>query len=222
MTQEAEPIRAPAAERRLEMRDFRFDFGVAQGGLPILVFWIANNMGPTQVAIVLALAVAVVVFVRNRQSGVIRALTVVSFAIVAASGVAGLVLASDKAFAAQNIVSDFAFAAIGLGSLAMRKPIIGVITRELIPGLRRLLPVDDRTFVMLTIGWVVLNLVQAVVRIYLLDVMSANTYIIVSRVFAFPLNVAFIAAVFVLVSRRVREERLPVETLQREELKPDA
>ena len=185
--------------------DLKFNYGVAQGGFPVLVFWIANNMGPTELALVLAFVTAVAVIVRNRQSGVIRALSILGFVVVAASAVAGLILASDKAFAAQNIVSDLALVVIGLGSVVLGRPIIGMITRELIPGLRQMLPEADRTFVILTLGFVALNLVQAIVRIYMLEAMSANTYIIVSRVFAVPLNLAFFVAAWMLVSRRVRD-----------------
>jgi intracellular septation protein A len=214
MTEDAEPLSRPRRPRQLDMRDMQFNYGVAQGGLPVLVFWIANNVTESEVALVLAFVTAVAVIARNRQSGVIRVLSILGFVIVALSAIAGLLLDNDKAFAAQNIVSDFALATIGLGSIALRKPIVGVIARELVPGLRPILPVVDRTFITLTLIFVALNLVQAVVRIWMLDAYSTNTYIVVSRVFAFPLNVAYFVYAWWLVSRRVRSEGVPAESLE--------
>jgi intracellular septation protein A len=216
MTDDADARPPHRRNSRVDLSDLRFNYGVAQSGLPILVFWIANNAGPTEVALVLAFVTAVAVVVRNKQSGVIRMLSILSFVIVAAAAVAGLILDNDKAFAAQNIVSDFAMAAIGLGSIAVARPIIGVISRELVPGLRPILPVTDRTFVILTVAFVVLNLFQAIVRIYMLDAMSTNTYIIVSRVFALPLNIAFFGLAWYMVSRRVGDATTPSPPLRGE------
>lgn len=212
MTNEAEPFPAPNSRRNIDIADLRFNYGVAEGGLPVFIFWVANNLGPTQVALVLAFVTAVAVIARNRKSGVIRLLSVLGFVIVAASAVAGFVLDSDKAFAAQNIVSDIALAAIALISVLMGRPIMGLIIREMVPALRTVLHETDRTFVVLTLSFVALNLFQAAVRIYMLDEFSANTYIVVSRIFAFPLNLGFIGLAWLLVARRLSRETWPTPT----------
>lgn len=179
------------------------NYGVLEGGAPVIVFWIANNLGPAPVAIVLSFLAAAVVFARNRKSGIVRVLSIVGFAIVAASAAVGLAFNSDKAFAAQNIVSDVSFVVIGLVSLAMQRPFVGPITRELIPALRPHLLDTDRVFYVLTVVNIALNVAQAVMRTWLIDVLSTNDYVVLSRVTAIPFNVGYFGLAYVLIVRRL-------------------
>ncbi len=197
--------RRRSASSVLEPRYLQFNGSIAQGGIPVAVFWIANNLGPSQVAIVLSFIAAAAVFIRNRDSGVIRALSLLGFVIVAASAAAGLLLANDKAFVAQNIASDFAFVVISLGSVILGKPLIGYVARELLPALRPHIAATERVFVILTLLNAVLNLGQGVVRIWMLDVLSTNDYVILSRVIGLPTNLLFFGLAYVLIKRRLAE-----------------
>lgn len=199
------PHRRRSASSALQPRYLQFNGSVAEGGIPVAVFWVANNLGPSSVAIALSFIAAAVVFMRNRDSGVIRALSLLGFLIVAASAGAGLLLANDKAFAAQNIASDFAFVVISLGSVLVGKPLIGYVARELLPALRPHLLATERVFVILTLLNAFINLVTGVVRFWMLDVMDTNDYVILSRVIGIPTNLAFFGLAYLLIRRRLAE-----------------
>lgn len=203
VSSEAETAGPTRARHAIDPRYLQLNYGVLEGGAPVIVFWIANNLGPSSVAIVLSFLTAAFVFIRNRKSGIVRVLSIVSFAIVAASAAAGLLLNSDKAFASQNIVSDVSFVVIGLVSLAIRKPFVGPLTRELIPALRPLLSDVDRVFVVLTVVNIAINASQAVIRVWLLDAMTTNDYVIVSRIIGIPFNLGYFALAYVLIVRRL-------------------
>lgn len=203
VSSEAESAGPTRARHAVDPRYLQLNYGVLEGGAPVIVFWVANNIGPSSVAIVLSFLTAAFVFARNRKSGIVRVLSIVSFAIVAASAGAGLALNNDKAFAAQNIVSDVSFVVIGVVSLIIRKPFVGPLTRELIPALRPLLSDVDRVFVVLTVVNIAINAAQAVIRIWLLDALSTNDYVVVSRVIGIPFNVGYFGLAYVLIVRRL-------------------
>lgn len=188
-------------EDRLRRGYLRPDFRVWIGGLPALVFLVVNWQTTTEVAITGSFAASVLVFVRNPGSGVIRALSALSFSVVAASAAAGLILDSGKAFVAQNLIGDFVIAAVFLVSVLIRRPMIGAIAREMVPAMKPVLAIDHPVFVRLTLINVALNVVSGVVRIFLLDALSENQYVIVSRALGFPPNVLYFLYAYREVTR---------------------
>jgi hypothetical protein len=202
MTTDAEPL--PAG--RVTLRDFRFNPSVLEGALPVLVFWVVNQFADAPISISASFLAAIVVFVRNKQSGVIRALGVLGFVIVAASAGVGLVLDSDKAFAAQNIVSDFVVVPIALGSLVIGRPLAGAVGRELFPAIRPLVPERHAVFVLLTLLVVAINLSTGLIRLVMIDALSTNDYVILSRVIGVPFNILLFGLGYLLVFRVVERE----------------
>jgi hypothetical protein len=194
------------------MRDFRYNPAMAEGILPALVFWVLNQFSDPRVAIAASFATAVVVFYRNRDSGVIRFLSAMSFAIIAASAVVGLVFESDKAFAAQNIVSDFLTVPMALGTIFVGRPLVGMVTRELVPAVRPLMAVDHSAFVWLTVIVVAVNFTTGVIRWYMLDALSTNDYVILSRVLGVPFNILYFAVCFYWVRWEV-ERAMAAQTV---------
>jgi intracellular septation protein A len=178
-------------EDRMRRGYLRPDFRVFVGVLPSVVFLVANSMWSTQVAIAASFVVATIVFARYPGSGVIRALTMVSFVVVFASAVVGLALDSGKAFVAQNMVGDFLIAAIFTGSVIIGRPMIGAIAREMVPAIQPIMAIDHQVFVKLTLLNAGVNLVTGIMRLFLLDALTENQYVIVSRVLGFPLAAAF-------------------------------
>jgi hypothetical protein len=175
------------ARDRARVRDFmQIDAGVFQGFLPALVFLVANRFGPTQLAIALSFAVAVWVFARNKSSGVIRFLSAIGFLIVAFSAILGLALNSDRAFVAQNIFADVVFALLFLGSVLAGRPLIGAIARELVPGIKPVMHVGLPVFAHLSLLSAAINAVSAVVRYFMIENMSVDAYIILSRAVFIP------------------------------------
>jgi hypothetical protein len=177
-----------------------------EGGLPVVVFWLVNQFADAPVSISASFVAAIIVFARNKQSGVIRALSVLGFVIVAASAAVGLTINSDKAFAAQNIVSDFVIVPIALGSILVGRPLAGAVGRELFPAIRPIVPERHRVFVFLTLLVVAINLSTGVIRLLMIDTLSTNDYVLLSRVIGIPFNILLFGLAFVLVLRVIDGE----------------
>jgi intracellular septation protein A len=211
------PPRRDASPARV--RDFmQIDASVFQGFLPAIVFLVANRLGPVQIAIILSFATAAWVFARNKSSGVIRMLSAVGFLLVALSTVIGLALNSDRAFVAQNIFADVVFAALFLGSVATRRPLIGAIARELVPGIRPVMHIGLPVFAQLSLVSAAINVVSAIVRYFMIESMSVDAYVILSRVVFIPVNIAFVVLCYVTITRtaiRIWPEDEPYEHLRR-------
>jgi hypothetical protein len=192
-------VEGAARRRALSPRDLRINSAVFEGALPVLVFWLLNQAADPRIAIAGSFATAVVVFMRNRDSGVIRFLSTVGFAVVAASAVVGLIFESDKAFAAQNIVSDFLTVPLGIGTIVVGRPLVGMITRELVPAIRPYMAVTHSTFVWLTLISVAINASTGVMRWYMLDALSTNDYVILSRILGIPFNILYFGGAFLWI-----------------------
>jgi hypothetical protein len=162
--------------------------------------------------------VSAIVFLRNRARGVIRLLSVLGFSIVTVSTIIGIVADSGRAFAAQNIVADIIFAAIFIGSVLVGRPFIGLIARDLVPGIRPVMELRNPVFVRLTLLSAAINIVSAVARGFMIANLSVNAYVIVSRLVFLPINIAFIALCYVMVTRtaiRIWPADVPYEHLRR-------
>jgi len=94
--------------RKLAHGDFSaVDWRIFWSLLPLVVFLVLNSFWPedlwrTQVAIVASFAASTWVFATNRDSGVIRFITVLGFIVVAGSAVVGLAADSAKADAMRT------------------------------------------------------------------------------------------------------------------------
>jgi len=185
------PVGAGEVEARMQRGYMRPDLRVFLGVLPPVAFLAANALSTTQVAIVASFVVSAVVFASNPGSGVIRALSVISFVVVAISAATGLALNSGKAFVAQNLIGDFLISAIFLGSVFIGRPMIGAIAREMVPSMKPVMPIDHRVFMRLTLISAGVNVASGVMRLLLLDALTENQYVIASRLLGFPLGVAF-------------------------------
>ena len=192
--------------RKLAQGDFSaVDWRIFWSLLPLVVFLVLNSFWPedlwrTQVAIVASFAASTWVFAINRDSGVIRFITVLGFVVVAGSAVVGLVADSAKAFAAQNIYSDFLVAVVCLTSVVIGRPLVGAVARESIPALRTLMDPKHRLFVVLTLVFMAYNIGTGIFRIFLLGEFSANEYVLVSRVTS-PISIAFFLACYFTIKR---------------------
>jgi intracellular septation protein A len=192
------------SEGRGEIRPWEYvrpDFRVLEGGIPAFAFLIVNSLWDTRVAIGISFAASIWVFVRNQSSGVIRFLSVMSFLITAGSAAVGLAFSSDTAFVAQNMVSDFVVAVVMVGSVLIGRPLVGAVSRQLVPQIQPVMQLDHPTFRTLTLVSAGINIFTGVIRIFMLDAMSANAYLILSRVVFIPLNIAFYVLCYVLISR---------------------
>ena len=201
-----EPPNLPEFTRFLHGDFSGVDWRIFWTALPVVVFLILNTFWPedlwrTQVAIVGSFLASAYVFATNRDSGVIRALVVLGFLIVAGSAAFGLAINSAKAFAAQNIFTDFIMAAISLGSVLVGKPLVGAVARQGVPALRTLMDPKHRVFVYLTLTFMAINIVTGIFRIFLLGEFNATEYVLISRATGLPFSVGFLIACYFSIKR---------------------
>lgn len=202
---------AAADPRRYRMH-VRPNGRILEGLWPVAAYFLVNLLAPAEAAIAASFAVSIVVFLRNRAHGTIRLLAAIGFAVVAASAALGLVSHSGRIYVAQNLVTDFIFAGVFAGSILAGKPLVGAIAREVAPALQPVMAVDHPLFVQLTLVSVAMNLGEGVARIFLLQSLSDNVYIIMSRVLFLPLSIGFYVLCYALVNReaiRIWPEDMP-------------
>ncbi len=181
---------------------------------PIVIFFVLNRAGaPAWVAILAGFAASTVVYYLNRKDRLIGALTLFGFVVVTVSSVVGIIWDSEKAYLASGPISDFLFVALYGVSIALRKPLIGGVARELFPHVVGRIPVDAVVFMRLSVAWALYDLVQGVARFYLLGQLSISNYIIWSRVASWPFAAALIGLTAWLIYREAkRHEPAPLVT----------
>jgi len=186
----------------------RVDLRVLEALVPVGVFLLAGQVAPVRAAIAASFVAAAVVFWRNRRSGVVRFLNVVGFGVGAASAAVGLWLGDARPFVAQNLVSDFLVAGLSVGSIALRRPLVGLVLLELIPSLRRRVPPDAPAFVRLTALNAVLNLATGGMRLAMLHHLEPAEYVLLSRAAGLPFTVAFYVLCAAVIARHADIRRV--------------
>ena len=146
-------------------------------------------------------------FVRNRDHGVVRAMAIMAFVVTGGAAIVGLAANSAKVFAAQNIADDFALASVCVGSVLMGRPLVGAVARDVIPALRSLIELPHALFAVLTLGLAGTQIFSGVVRMFLIEGLSANEYVIISRLIGLPLSILFYVVCFFTI-RRLASSRL--------------
>ena len=162
------------------------------GTAPALIFLISHQFASTPTSILISFSVSALVFARNSGHGIIRALSVLSFSIVAVSAVTGILLRSDGAFVAQNVVGDFSIALVSVGSVIIRRPLIGAISRDMAPGIQPVMSIGHPVFVQLTLVSAAMSVASGIARIAMLAIFGTDLYVIVSRVALWPSQIWFI------------------------------
>ena len=183
----------------------RIDVRGLMGGSPIFVYLAVRQVATLEVAIGLAMGVAVFWFNRG-TGGVLRWLSVLSLVAIGAGGGAGVALGSDKAFLANDAIGDFLTAPLLAASVLLGKPVAGSITHEVMPRIRSQLPRGHRVFVQITLLYVASNLAMGLYRSMLLQVVSVSEYVLYSRSVSWPLGIAMFALAIWLMARAVRAD----------------
>jgi hypothetical protein len=212
------PAGAAARRRRVAERKaargggsadlYEFNPAILVTVLPVAVFWIVRQIAATQIAIGMGFATSLIVFRYTRRQGVIGYLAVGGIVVVGGAALVGLVLDSDKAFLANDPVNDFIGFVLFMGSVAIRRPLVGLLTCEIFPKLTELVDPKHRVFYVLTVLWAVQNLGTGIIRIFLLDELSVDGYILWSRVVTWPIALALFALSAYMVGRVAQDHRL--------------
>ena len=156
--------------------------------LPAGIFWILWRMTETWIAIVGGFAASLIVLKYNRGQPVIAVLTIFGIIVVGASGIVGIIWDSPKAYLASGPVSDFLFVPVYLVSIAIHKPLVGAVARELFPMIAGRIHIENRVFVIWSFAWAAFNLAQGFIRLWLLQELSVGEYLIWSRVVFWPVS----------------------------------
>ncbi len=154
--------------------------------LPVAVFYGAGRVTESWVAILLGFIAFAIVSWVNRKHRLIGALSLFGFVVVGASAAAGIIWDSEKAYLASGPVSDFLFIPLYLGSIAIGKPLIGGVARELFPDVAGRVPPNANVFRWLSVAWAIYDLGHGLLRVYLLFELSVGQYLVWSRVLSWP------------------------------------
>ncbi len=159
-------------------RDWRPNPRLLITSIPIAVFYLLTVVASPSVAVAGGFIAAAIVFYYTRHSRLYQALSAVGFAVVTLSAAIGIIWSREKAYLAAGPASDFLFVWIYAGSVVIRQPLVGGITREVFPRLAGSLPVTASVFVWLMISWAVFDIFSGALRVYLLSNLSVGEYII--------------------------------------------
>ena len=182
------------------------DFKILLPAIPMAIFVILNWQTSEWIAILGSFIATSIAFYLNKQNGVIRMLTVMGFAIVTISAVVGMLMNNAKAYVSESITTDLMHVIIFTTSIVMRKPLVGLITREALPLVRNSLPVMHRIFVSLTFTFIAINLLTAIIRILLLQTVSATTYVLINTPSSFIISGLYLATSGFLIVRSAKKE----------------
>ena len=186
---------------------YGFNLKILLSLLPITVFWVMRNFTDTEIAIGIGFATSIAVFRITRQQGVVGFLAVLALLVVGGAALFGVFFASDKVFLANDPVSDFLWGILFIGSVLVRRPIVGLLTNELFPNLINFINVRNRVFYILTIIWALYYIGTGMIRMFLLEAMSVDSYILWSRMIVWPMTLLlFIISVYVIRRSEKKQE----------------
>lgn len=184
--------------------DFRILFGI----LPVVAFYIGYQWNP-YAAITLGLVATVIAYYASDRKGLVGLFALFGLFVATVAAVVGIVLEDERAFLARDAAIDYLLATLGVASLLLRRPIVGVILRDMWPNLRVRLPERDRAFVLATLIFVVVNIFQGTVRTWMLfGGFSIGEYLVYSRLFGWPTTGIMLVIVAGIVRRAARDARL--------------
>lgn len=186
-----------ASSSSRQQLDFRILFGI----LPVVAFYIGYQWN-AYAAITLGLIATATAYYASDRKGLVGLFAVFGLFVATVAAVVGIVLEDERAFLARDASIDYLLAILGLASLLVRRPIIGVIVRDMWPSLRDLLAERDRAFVLATLLFIVVNTFQGTVRTWMLfGGFSIGEYLVYSRLFGWPTT----GVMLVIVARIVRK-----------------
>jgi hypothetical protein len=172
--------------------------------LPVLVFLLVRRVATPEIAISAGFLTSLIVFFINRQSGRTGILAVLGMVIVGGAAIVGIVLGSEKAYLMNDPISDYLIMTVALVSIILRRPLFSLFARELVPAVERVLEPRHSVFYLTTWLLVAVNAVQGTTRVVLLQNLSVDYYLLVTKPMGWTLSFALLVATYVLIDRAVR------------------
>jgi hypothetical protein len=172
--------------------------------LPVAVFLLVRRVAIPEIAIGAGFFTSLIVFFINRQNGASGILAVLGMVIVGGAAIVGIVLGSEKAYLINDPISDYLIMTVALSSIIFRRPLFSLFARELVPAVERALEPRHSVFYLTTWLVVAVNAVQGTTRVVLLQNLSVDYYLLVSKPVGWTLSFALLVATCVLIDRAVR------------------
>ena len=179
------------------------------GAAPTLSYLVFNAALGVRAAIAAAVVVGIVVYIVQRrlrpQIQVVRWLMVFSVAFNIGFGVWGLIEADGKVYWARDFVDNFVLGGVFLLTVLIGRPIVSALVRETFPDIRERLPADHRVWLKLTIVWGLYIALAGVLRWWILEQVSADTYALIRLPLGWGLGLVLMLWTFNTISRAMRE-----------------
>lgn len=184
----------------------KLDFRIVYGILPVVAFYIGYQWH-AYAAIGLGFVATVVAYYASDRKGLVGIFALFGLLVATVAALVGIVLEDERAFLARDAAIDFLLASLGLGSLLLGRPVVGLVLRDMWPALRDLLPLRHRAFVVATLVFVVANIFQCTVRTWMLfGGFTVGEYLVYSRLFGWPVAGIMIAIIARIVRQAARYE----------------
>ena len=198
----------------LDARPARVNLRPVLSLLPILAYVGVRAIAGTQLAIGIALGALLASYVVGRNRGPLGGIAAFSLGLAIIGASVGMALNSDTAFLLREPAGDFAVALALLGSMILRRPIVGLVAREVAPRCVERLDLRGRLFIALTGLWVLQLLSAGAFRLYLLlQEIGPADYLLWSRVAAWSGGALAVAISVALVIGAARVARLRFDGL---------
>jgi hypothetical protein len=173
--------------------------------LPVAVFLLVRRVATPEIAIGAGFFTSLIVFFINRQNGASGILAVLGMVIVGGTTIVGIVLRSEKLYLMNDPISDYLILTVALGSIIFRRPLFSLFARELVPAVEHALEPRHSVFYLTTWLVVAVNAVQGTIRVVLLQNLSVDHYLLVSKPMGWSLSFALLVVTYVLIDRAVRQ-----------------
>ena len=182
------------------------------GAGPTIAYLVLNAIGGVRPAIAAAVVVGVAVYIIQRrlrpQITVVRWLMVFSVCFNVGFGVWGLIEGDGKVYWARDFIDNFVLGGVFLLSVIVGRPLVSALVRETFPEIRGRMPSDHRVWIQLTIVWGLYIALAGVLRWWLLDQVSANTYALIRLPLGWGMGAVLMVWTFGALSRAMREVSL--------------
>lgn len=154
--------------------------------LPAWLFLIVSRFAPPWAAIGSGFLASLAFYYRTDRNRLLGGLSTLGLSILAIASVIGIVIESEKAYLAAGIVMDLVLAPVFAASGAIHRPLVGGISREMVPTIAGQLPLDHVVYRALSVAWGAYYLFHGLVQLWLLRELSVAQFVILSRAVLWP------------------------------------
>jgi intracellular septation protein A len=157
---------------------------------PVLAFYVGWKLVGLAAGVAAASTVALLAFWWERRRGASGAMPAMGLGIAAIQALAGLASGSATVYFAPSVVANGLYGLVFVGSVAIGKPLAGVLARETFPFPPRVWgsTLFRQIFSRVSMAWGALLLVRAVIRLFALVAGGVDVFVLVSVLTGLPLT----------------------------------